>query len=81
MHAKNPTWANAAQTLIDLEIEHPIFGWIPFTASPDDVEAHGRDLFARAAAGDFGTVAEYVPPPPPPETVNTDTTAQSVTME
>lgn len=30
---------------IDCEIEHPVFGWIPFTASPDDPEAHGRAIF------------------------------------
>lgn len=37
----------------------------PFGASPDDVEAHGRQIYARAHAGDFGPVAPYVPPPPP----------------
>ena len=30
---------------IDVEINHPDFGWIPFTASPDDVEPHGRQIF------------------------------------
>jgi hypothetical protein len=78
MNAQNPQWANAAQTLIDCEIEHPIFGVIPFTASPDDVEEHGREIFARAFAGEFGTVADYVPPPAP---VANKTTAQSVPME
>jgi hypothetical protein len=29
----------------DCEIEHPIFGWIPFTANPNDVEAHGRTIW------------------------------------
>lgn len=35
---------------------------IQFTASPDDAEAHGRDIYARALAGEFGEVAEYSPP-------------------
>ena len=48
---------------VDCEIEHPIHGWIPFTASPDDVEKHGRDIFAELAAS--GDVAEYTPPPEP----------------
>jgi hypothetical protein len=61
-YVKNPVWANAEQTLIDCEINHPTYGWIPFTASPDDVEAHGRDIFAALAKG---VVAQYVPPPPP----------------
>lgn len=55
MQARNPTYNKDGS--IDLEIEHPAFGWIPFTASATDVEAHGRDLFKRAAAGEFGPVA------------------------
>lgn len=27
---------------IDCEINHPVYGWIQFTASPDDSEEHGR---------------------------------------
>ena len=48
---------------IDMEIEHPVYGWIPFTASPDDVEAHGRELHAQALAA--GGIAAYIPPPEP----------------
>mgnify|MGYP000556471709 CR=1 FL=1 len=33
---------------IDCEINHPQFGWIPFTATPDDCEQHGRDIYAAA---------------------------------
>jgi hypothetical protein len=61
-YAKNTVWANAEHTLIDCEINHPAYGWIPFTASPEDVEAHGRELFAALSKGD---VSEYVPPPAP----------------
>lgn len=32
--------------VIDCEINHPVYGWVPFTASPEDPEQHGRDLFA-----------------------------------
>lgn len=62
MRVKNPQWANAQHTLINLEIEHPEYGWIPFTADPNDVEEHGRQLYAEAAAGQFGPIAEYVAP-------------------
>jgi hypothetical protein len=31
---------------IDCEINHPQYGWIPFTASPTDAAQHGRDLHA-----------------------------------
>ena len=58
MNARNPK-QNAVGT-IDLEIEHPVYGWIPFTASPDD--ENGSDFFAQAVAGEFGSVAGYVEP-------------------
>ena len=46
---------------IDCEINHPNFGWIPFTASDDDVEELGKAVFAAAKKGD---VAPYVEPDP-----------------
>lgn len=44
---------------VDCEVEHPKYGWIPFHATPDDVEPHGREIFAACMAGE---VAPYVPP-------------------
>lgn len=35
---------------IDLEIEHPVYGWVPFTASDQDVEAHGRAIWVSVDA-------------------------------
>jgi hypothetical protein len=43
---RSPRW-NAGGETIDCEIEHPHFGWIPFTASPHDPEPHGRAIFAH----------------------------------
>jgi hypothetical protein len=62
MNYRNPIYTENGS--IDCEIEHPDYGWIPFTASPDDCEAHGRELFAHIKAND--KVEAYVPPPPPP---------------
>lgn len=45
---------------ITCEIEHPVFGWLPFTANPDDVEPHGRAIFAHIQ--EIGPVAPYVAP-------------------
>jgi hypothetical protein len=59
-NTRNPVWANAEQTLIDCEINHPQYGWIPFTASPDDTEQHGRELFAFLSQG---TIGAYIAPP------------------
>lgn len=52
---------------IDLEIDHPKYGRIPFTASPDDPE--GAAIYAAALAGEYGPIAPYVAPPPPPPMV------------
>lgn len=70
-YAKNPVWANAEHTMIDLEIKwDAIDEELPFSASPNDPEAHGRAIFEAAAAGQYGVVAEYVAPPgPTPEQI------------
>ena len=47
-----------------MEIEHPVYGWIPFTASPNDSEQHGRDLYTQAMTGTLGGIAAYVAPVP-----------------
>ena len=58
--------------VIDCEIEHPVYGWIPFTATTYDVEQSGRDIFAAIGAGDAGTIADYVPPPASDADVNAE---------
>ena len=50
MNFKNALFSTADNTQIDMEIEHPVYGWLPFTADPDDVEEHGRELFVAATA-------------------------------
>lgn len=47
---------------IDVDLEHPVYGWIPFTATPDDVEPHGREIYRRAAAGECGPILPHQPP-------------------
>lgn len=58
-NCKNPQYAVPDGTLINLDWDHPEYGWIPFTASPDDVEQHGRDIYAAALAGEYGPIAPY----------------------
>jgi hypothetical protein len=64
----NPRWANVDQTAIDCEITTSQFGdeVLPFTASANDVEAHGRGIFADIVAGNYGEIGAYVLPPPAP---------------
>jgi hypothetical protein len=35
---------------IDCDFNHPKYGWIPFTADPDDVEEHGRIILSPPSA-------------------------------
>jgi len=47
-----------------MEIDHPQYGWIPFTADPNDTEQLGRDLYAAAIDGTLGVVEPYIAPIP-----------------
>ena len=67
MQVKNLSY-NSVGT-IDLEIEHPTYGWIPFTSSPDDNEPLGKELYAKAVAGDYGDIQPYVEPEPLPPAI------------
>lgn len=51
-------WIDEERSGIDMTIELDGVGEIPFTARPDDIEPHGRQLFADAVAGEFGPIAE-----------------------
>lgn len=39
---------------------------VQFVAAPNDVEDHGRAIYADLIAGVYGEIGEYVAPPPPP---------------
>ena len=47
---------------IDCEIEHPVHGWIPFTADPNDVEPLGAEVF-NAAKDSASAYVEVTPDP------------------
>jgi len=69
--AKNPVWANEEQTLIQLDCKFSHYssigitendGYLSFLADPNDTEEHGRQIYANAVNGDYGTVGAYVAP-------------------
>lgn len=68
--AHSPKWGNAEHTEITLYVAFPwLTSEVQFTARGNDSEAHGRALFARASAGEFGPIAAFVAPPVlPPST-------------
>lgn len=51
---------NAAGT-IDCQLNHPAFGWIAYTASPDDTVEMGRQVHAALLAGAAGEIKPYDP--------------------
>lgn len=65
----SPQYVNEERTEIMCEIKTLNYGEeiLPFLATPNDSEEHGRAIFADIVAGVYGEIAEYVPPPPPPE--------------
>lgn len=64
--AREPKFTSPDGNAIDLmiEVDH-VTGEIPFSARADDPHAHGRELFRRARAGEFGPVKPYVAPKTP----------------
>ena len=60
--ARNPRWVNEENNLIMVEAKWQHLeaeGYLEFLANPNDVEEHGRDLYNRCVAGEFGAVAAY----------------------
>ncbi len=45
LEVRNPF--RIADGRINCEVNHPVYGWSPFTASPTDVEQFGREIFAQ----------------------------------
>lgn len=64
--ARAPRWDTDDHTCLTLMVIFKEYagnvGEIPFTASANDATEHGRALFARALAGEFGAIRAYAPP-------------------
>jgi len=53
-------WGNISRTQLECMITFPTHGAeLPFTATANDIEAHGREIFERATKGDFGSIEDY----------------------
>lgn len=61
-YAKNPIWSNVEKTVINLTIRfEEIDEELPFTASPDDCEEHGKVIYNLAVNGEFGEISDFIP--------------------
>jgi hypothetical protein len=56
----NLRWSNKEKTAFSCDVNFSQLGITPFAPSPNDPEAHGREIYARSMAGEFGTIADYV---------------------
>ncbi len=56
MNIRNPVYTTGGR--VDVEYEHPKYGWIPFTASPDDSEELGREIYALAMKSDVAPMPQ-----------------------
>ena len=58
--ARNPAYTEQGDISLEVLFEEFNGEWIPFCASKNDCEAHGVELFNRAAAGEYGEVTPFV---------------------
>lgn len=83
MKFRSPVFSRQDKTAIDMEVEHSEYGWVPFTATPYDPEAYGRQLYVEAVA----VAAPFVAPEPSPYSISKTTPwlrmtdAEAATME
>ena len=71
-NVKNLVW-DIKQEAVNCVVNFEGLGEVPFAASSNDSTEHGREIYARCVAGDFGPIADYVPLPdegPQEPTVN-----------
>lgn len=58
LSVRNPQWANEDRTAINCLVRtNTLHQEVPFTATSYDSDAHGREIFDRCFAGEFGEIA------------------------
>ncbi len=79
---RDPYWVNPEHTMIGVFVtfneNKDTLGEVPFGASPDDPEEHGRKLFKDLKDGVYGPVAEYTVPVPTVDSVRARVNVLSV---
>lgn len=61
---RNAVYIDAEHTCVDCEINHPAFGWIPYTLNPADTDNTINNAELTAAMQAAGDVAAFVEPTP-----------------
>lgn len=61
----NLVWANAENNVINCIVDFIDVGTVPFSANPlDTSNPSSIAIYDQCVAGDYGSIAVYVPPPP-----------------
>jgi len=63
-NVRNPAYAENGD--IDLEFDHPDFGWIPYTINVDDPDSTINNDALKSVVDKIG-IKEYIAPEIPPE--------------
>ncbi|WP_162502963.1 DUF4145 domain-containing protein [Azotobacter chroococcum] len=65
LSVRSPKWANEDGSAINCLVRtNVLVQETPFTATPCDSEAHGREIFTRCLLGEFGEIAPIDTKPP-----------------
>ena len=79
----NLRWSNKEHSAFECDVTFVGLGTVPFTPSANDSATHGREIYARCMAGEFGEIADYVLQPdeyPVEVTQNTTQTQGAQTL-
>lgn len=64
MEYRNAFYSNVEKTRIDCEINHPDYGWIPYTLDPNDADMTVNNDDLLMSMEEKGDIADYIPPTP-----------------
>jgi hypothetical protein len=65
-YVKNLKWRDAEHSIFECVVKYAeINEELPAGISPLDKYAHIQEIWAKGNAGEYGVIAEYVPPPEP----------------
>ena len=62
MQYRNAKYIDEDHTIVDCEINSPIYGWIPYTMDPEDTDMTVDNNALIAAFNSNNDVADYTPP-------------------
>jgi hypothetical protein len=64
----NLKWVNEEHTMFECVVKYAEFNEAhPTGVNGTDMYAHIQEIWTKGNAGEYGVIAEYVPPPPPTE--------------